>query len=375
VTTHIFGQVYSKMNIVRKLQVRQLRSTGLPRQWFASPSPSFSKRWKSGCKSDKKKVTMLMGEGVGPEVMEAVQQVLCVVKAPIEWEVFEDCIDPKTRGVPKEILESLKCNKVGIRGPVDSRIWQRDIRKSFNQFAFVSSVTNIKGLETPFGKMNFVVIRDQMEGDYSGIEHMVVPGVTQTIKVSTTAGAQRIASYVFNYAIRHNRCKISVAHKANIMRMTDGNFLDAIHKEAEKHAGKIDFEERYLDTVITNILMKPREIDVVVASSMYGDVLRILSNAMMGAPGMTPGYAVSAHGKVFECRCKTHTELVGKDQVNPTGHLLTAVLMLRHLKLKDMADQVECAIRAVYSDTDIRTKDLKGKAKCSEFVKAVCEQL
>ncbi|KAH8319816.1 hypothetical protein KR074_006922, partial [Drosophila pseudoananassae] len=322
-----------------------------------------------------KKVTMINGEGVGPEIMCAVRQVLDVAKAPIDWEIFEECKSPDNENVPAPILESLGRNKVGIRGPVSSRQWQRHIRKAFEQFAYVSIIKSIKGVDTPFGEFDVVMVRDQMEGDYSGIEHKVVPGVMQTIKVSTTAGAQRIAKFVFDYAIQNKRSKVSVAHKANIMRMTDGNFLEAIHEEANKHAGKVLFEEHYLDTVITNLLMKPCQNDVVVSSSMYGDVMRVVMGAMMGAPGITPGYSVSVLGHVFECRSKVHCELVGKDQINPTGSLLSAALMLRHLKLDNLADLVECGVRSTFTDTDIRTKDLGGSASCSEFVEAVCDQI
>ncbi|KAH8401117.1 hypothetical protein KR009_003145, partial [Drosophila setifemur] len=321
------------------------------------------------------KVTMLKGEGVGPEIMDAVQEVLSAAEAPIEWEIFDECKSPDSDEVPAAILESLGRNKVGVKGPVDDRRWQRHIRKAFEQFAYVSICNNIEGVDTPFGEFDLVIIRDQMEGDYSGIEHKVVPGVMQTIKVSTKVGAERMAKFVFGYAREHNRKKITVAHKANIMRLTDGEFLDAIHAEADKHADKVLFEERYLDTTILNLLMKPEQNDVLVSSSMYGDVMRIMSGAMMGSPFLCPGYSVSCLGKVFECRMNSQPELASKDLVNPTGHLLSTVLMLRHLKLDKHADAVEGAVRRVYKESDVRTKDLGGCAKCSEFVQAVCDEI
>ncbi|XP_017000659.2 probable isocitrate dehydrogenase [NAD] subunit alpha, mitochondrial [Drosophila takahashii] len=321
------------------------------------------------------KVTMINGEGVGAEMMSAVQQVICAVKAPIEWDIHEEYLAPDSEDVSKEILDSLRANKVGIKGPVDSRHWQRQIRKQFAQFAYVSLCSNIEGLDSPYGDFDVVIIRDQMEGDYSGIEHSVVPGVMQTIKVSTTAGAARIAQFVFDYALKHNRKKITVAHKANIMRMTDGNFLEAMHAEAEKHAEKIQFEEKYLDTCILNILLKPHKCDVMVSSSMYGDVMRVITGGMVGVPGICPGYSVSSLGTVFDSRMKACHALEGKDLANPTGPLLCAALMLHHLKMDKQADQLECAVRTVYRDSDIRTPDVGGKAKCSEFVKAVCDCL
>ncbi|KAH8346317.1 hypothetical protein KR084_001865 [Drosophila pseudotakahashii] len=321
------------------------------------------------------KVTMINGEGVGAEMMSAVQQVICALKAPIEWDIHEEYLAPDSEDVSKQILDSLRANKVGIKGPVDSRHWQRQIRKQFAQFAYVSPCSHIEGLDSPYGDFDVVIIRDQMEGDYSGIEHSVVPGVMQTIKVSTTAGAARIAQFVFDYALKHERKKITVAHKANIMRMTDGNFLEAMHAEAEKHAKKIQFEEKYLDTCILNILQKPSKCDVMVSSSMYGDVMRVIAGGMMGVPGICPGYSVSSLGTVFDCRMKACHALAGKDLANPTGPLLCAALMLHHLKMDKQAEQLECAVRSVYKDTDIRTPDVGGKAKCSEFVQAVCDCL
>ncbi|XP_016972127.2 probable isocitrate dehydrogenase [NAD] subunit alpha, mitochondrial [Drosophila rhopaloa] len=321
------------------------------------------------------KVTIINGEGVGPELMNAVQEVLCAAKVPIDWDIHEEYMAPDSQDVSAEILDSLRANKVGIKGPVESRHWQRQIRKQFAQFAYVSLCSHIDGLDSPYGDFDVVIIRDQMEGDYSGIEHRVVPGVMQTIKVSTTTGAARIAEFVFNYAAEHNRKKITVAHKANIMRLTDGNFLEAMRAQAEKFVDKIKFEERYLDSCIMKILMTPKKCDVLVSSSMYGDVMRVIAGGMMGVPGICPGYSVSSLGTVFDCRMKACHALAGKDQANPTGPLLSAVLMLRHVKLDKHADLVECAVRGVYRDTDIRTPDVGGKAKCSEFVRAVCERL
>ncbi|KAH8234359.1 hypothetical protein KR038_008546, partial [Drosophila bunnanda] len=314
-------------------------------------------------------VTLINGEGVGPELMSAVQEVFSAAKAPIEWDVHDEFqVSPDNENVAPAILESLRKNRVGLKGPVDSRHWQRDIRKQFNQFAYVSACKNIEGLNSPYGEFDLLIIRDQMEGDYSGIEHHVVPGVMQTIKVCTTAGAQRLARFVFLYATRNNRKKITVAHKTNIMKMTDGNFLEAMQRQADGFKKNIKFEDRYLDTVCLNMLMTPDQPDVITSSSMYGDVMRVLAGSMMGAPGICPGFSVSPLGNVFDCRMKS-------DLANPTGPLLAAVLMLRHIKQEKYADRIECAIREVYRDTDIRTEDLGGNATVSEFVEAVCERL
>ncbi|XP_017016860.1 isocitrate dehydrogenase [NAD] subunit alpha, mitochondrial [Drosophila kikkawai] len=323
----------------------------------------------NGFPKDTTKITLIKGEGAGPELMSAVQEVFKAAKAPVEWDVHDEYqVSPDNEDVAPAILESLRKNRVGLKGPVDSRHWQRHIRNQFKQYAYVSACKNIQGLETPYGEFDVMIIRDQSEGDYSGVEHSVVPGVWQTIKVGTTDGARRLANFVFLYATMNNRKKITVAHKANIMKMTDGNFLEAMQRLADTYKKKIKFEDRYLDTVCLNMLMKPDQTDVLTSSSMYGDVMRVIAGSMMGAPGICPGFSVSALGTVFDCRMKS-------DLANPTGPLLAAVLMLRHIKQEKHADRIECAIRGVYRDTDIRTEDLGGTATCSEFAEAVCERL
>ncbi|KAH8254653.1 hypothetical protein KR032_011556, partial [Drosophila birchii] len=315
------------------------------------------------------RVTMINGEGVGPELMSAVQEVLKAAEAPVEWDIHDEFqVSPDNEDVSPALIDSLRKNQVGIKGPVDSRHWQRHIRKQFNQFAYVSACKNIEGLESPYGEFDLLIIRDQMEGDYSGIEHRVVPGIMQTIKVCTTEGANRLARYVFLYAMQNNRKKITVAHKANIMKMTDGNFLEAMQRMADSFQDKIKYEDRYLDTVCLTMMSKPDQADVLTSSSMYGDVMRVIAGSMMGAPGICPGFSVSTQGTLFDCRMKS-------DLANPTGPLLASVLMLRHIKQKECADRIECAIREVYRDTDIRTEDLGGKASVSEFVEAVCQRL
>ncbi|KAI8039537.1 probable isocitrate dehydrogenase [NAD] subunit alpha, mitochondrial [Drosophila gunungcola] len=372
------------MNIVRRLRLGHLRSMGyrLYSGKDQSKNVSVSKSQEKPNKKEKgdhakkvTKVTLINGEGVGPELMNAVQEVLCAAKVPIEWDIHEQYMAPDSQDVSTEVLASLRANKVGIKGPVESRHWQRQIRKQFAQFAYVSLCSHIEGLDSPYGDFDVVIIRDQMEGDYSGIEHRVVPGIMQTIKVSTTTGAARLAEFVFNYAVKHNRKKITVAHKANIMKLTDGNFLEAMRAQHEKFVDKVKYEEHYLDTCIMKILMSPKKSDVLVSSSMYGDVMRVIAGGMMGVPGICPGYSVSSLGTVFDCRMKACHALAGQDLANPTGPLLSAVLMLRHVKLDKQADQVECAVRGVYRDTDIRTQDVGGTAKCSEFVKAICDRL
>ncbi|XP_022231669.2 probable isocitrate dehydrogenase [NAD] subunit alpha, mitochondrial [Drosophila obscura] len=325
--------------------------------------------------ANRKKITMIDGDGVGPELTNAVLEVCCAAKVPIDWDIFHDHRAPDSEDVAPQLLESLCRNKMGISGPIKSRQWADKLRKELNQFAYVSVCHHLEGQESPYGKFDCVIVRDQFEGEYSGIEHRVVPGVMQTIKVSTSVGATRLAKFVFDYALKQKRKKITVAHKANIMQLTDGNFLEAMHEEADKHVEKVRFEERYLDTVCLNMLMRPEINDILVSSSMYGDVISTIGGSMMGGIGMCPGYAVSPKGLLYNCQIQPCECMAGKDLVNPTGLLLATVLMLRELKLNDHATSIQCAIQSLYKDSELRTQDLDGKAKCSQFVQALCEIL
>ncbi|XP_034141403.1 isocitrate dehydrogenase [NAD] subunit alpha, mitochondrial isoform X2 [Drosophila guanche] len=347
-----------------------------------SPSKSGDSSKGTGKTSDKakaadkrKKVTMIDGDGVGPELTKAVQEVFCAAKVPIDWDIFQEHRAPDSEELSPQLLESLCGNRIGIAGPIKSHLWAEKLRKVLNQYAYVSVCKHLEGQESPYGKFDCVIVRDQFEGEYSGIEHRVVPGVMQTIKVSTFEGSTRLAKFVFGYALQEKRQRITVAHKANIMQLTDGNFLEAMHAEADKHVQEVRFEERYLDTVCLNMLMRPATNDVLVSSSMYGDVISNIGGSMMGGIGMCPGYAVSPKGQLYNCQITPRDDLAGKDLVNPTGFLLAAVLMLRELKLHDHAGRIQCAIEALYKDSKLRTQDLGGEAKCSEFVHALCELL
>ncbi|XP_060658441.1 isocitrate dehydrogenase [NAD] subunit alpha, mitochondrial [Drosophila nasuta] len=355
----------------KKDQPKKNQPKGNPKKTDQPKGVQQKKANKKETNNEVKKITLIEGQGVGCELIQSLKTVFDAAKVPIEWESFPD--EPSSHKVSKELLDSLRRNKVGIKGPIEDPLWMKDLRKQFDLFAYTAVCRNMEGQDNPYGKLNCVIIRDMMEGEYSGIEHDVVPGVLQSIKISTAAGAERIAKYVFDYANEFDRKKITVAHKANIMRMTDGNFLKHMRKEAIKHMPDRLFEERYMDTACLNLIMKPETNDVLVSSSMYGDVLVMMASSITGSKAMCPGYGVSPHGRLYDTLNKVGEEVAGKDQINPTGMLFSGVLMLRRIGLIDQAMSISCAIKSVYKDTDMRTKDIGGKAKCSEFTKAVCD--
>lgn len=324
---------------------------------------------------EKKKVTLITGDGVGCELINSLKTVCQCADVPIEWEEVPEIKVAGTEKVSQELIDSLKRNKVGIKGPVESHFWIKDLRKNFELFAYVAVCRHMEGQDSPYGKLNCVIIRDMTEGEYSGIEHSVVPGVLQSIKVSTASGAKRLATYVFKYCKEFDRKKVTVAHKANIMRMTDGNFLKFMRLEAAQNGKQCQFIERYMDTACWNLVLKPEDNDVLVSSSMYGDVLVMMASSITGSQAMCPGYGYSPNGYLFDTLCTVRDDIANKDMINPTGMLFSGVLMLRQLCLNDHAMKISCAIKSVYKDTDCRTEDIGGCAKCSEFTEAVCDKI
>lgn len=322
-----------------------------------------------------KKVTLITGDGVGCELINSLKTVCKAADVPIEWEEVSEIKVPGTEKVSPELIASLKRNKVGIKGPVGCHEWIKDLRKNFELFAYVAVCRHMEGQCSPYGKLNCVIIRDMTEGEYSGIEHSVVPGVLQSIKVSTATGARRLANYVFKYCKEFDRKKVTVAHKANIMRNTDGNFLKHMRLEAAQNGKDCQFVERYMDTACWNLVLKPEFNDVLVSSSMYGDVLLMMASSITGSQAMCPGYGYSPNGYLFDTLCTVRDDIANKDLINPTGMLFSGVLMLRRLELFEHAMKISCAIKSVYKDTDIRTEDIGGSAKCSEFTEAVCEKI
>ncbi|XP_023163325.2 probable isocitrate dehydrogenase [NAD] subunit alpha, mitochondrial [Drosophila hydei] len=316
------------------------------------------------------KVTLLEGDGVGKELISSLKTVFEAAQVPVEWDVV-DCYMVDGKINPK-LLESLKRNKVGIKGPIEIRDLKH-LWKAFGLYAYVTLCRNLKGQQSRYGALDCVVIRDVMEGEYSGIEHSVVPGIFQSIKVSTSAGSNRIARFVFRYAMEHKRRKITVAHKANIMKLTDGNFLSSMRTEAQKHLDKVKFEERYMDTTCLNLVMHPEQNDVLVSSSMYGDVLIVMASSISGGKALCPSFYVSKKGLLYDTLLKPTRDIAGMDLINPTGMLLSASQMLTHLKLDSYAATIRCAVEQLYKETDIRTTELGGSSKCSDVTQAVCQ--
>ncbi|KAL7019528.1 hypothetical protein ACKWTF_011142 [Chironomus riparius] len=329
------------------------------------------------------KVTLIPGDGIGPEISAAVQKIFQVAKVPIEWDSVDvtPVRNPDGRfGIPQAAIDSVNRNKVGLKGPLMTPIGKGHrslnlaLRKEFDLYANVRPCRSLEGYKTLYDDVDVVTIRENTEGEYSGIEHEIVEGVVQSIKLITQEASARVAEYAFQYAKDNHRSKVTVVHKANIMRMSDGLFLRCCRETADKYP-EIKFEEKYLDTVCLNMVQDPRQYDVLVMPNLYGDILSDMCAGLVGGLGLTPSGNIGLGGALFESVHGTAPDIAGKDLANPTALLLSAVMMLRHMEMKDKAESIQKACFETIKDAKYLTGDLGGKAKCSEFTNAICERL
>merc|ERR1712179_760250 len=309
--------------------------------------------------SGKRLVTLIPGDGIGPEISAAVQKIFQVAEVPIEWEIVD--VTP-------------------VKGPVGTPVGKGHrslnlaLRKEFNLYANVRPCKSIEGYKTLYDDVDVVTIRENTEGEYSGIEHEIVDGVVQSIKLITEAASSRVAEYAFDYARRNGRQKVTAVHKANIMRMSDGLFLRCCREAAEKNPD-IRFEERYLDTVCLNMVQDPGQYDVLVMPNLYGDILSDLCAGLVGGLGLTPSGNIGTNGAIFESVHGTAPDIAGQDKANPTALLLSAVMMLRYMNLGDHATLIENSCFETIKEGNFRTADLGGNAKCSEFTAEICKKI
>ncbi|XP_065723685.1 probable isocitrate dehydrogenase [NAD] subunit alpha, mitochondrial isoform X3 [Drosophila suzukii] len=346
---------------------------------YVNATPAASRSYSSGTK----KVTLIPGDGIGPEISAAVQKIFTAANVPIEWEAVDVTpvrgADGKF-GIPQAAIDSVNTNKIGLKGPLMTPVGKGHrslnlaLRKEFNLYANVRPCRSLEGYKTLYDDVDVVTIRENTEGEYSGIEHEIVDGVVQSIKLITEEASKRVAEYAFQYAKNNNRKKVTVVHKANIMRMSDGLFLRCVRDMAQKFP-EIQFEEKYLDTVCLNMVQNPGKYDVLVMPNLYGDILSDMCAGLVGGLGLTPSGNMGLNGALFESVHGTAPDIAGKDLANPTALLLSAVMMLRHMELNTYADKIERAAFETIKEGKYLTGDLGGRAKCSEFTNEICAKL
>ena len=330
------------------------------------------------------RVTLIPGDGIGPELAEATRRVLEASGVALEWEVVdagEAVMAQYGTPLPDHVLESIRRNRVALKGPITTPVGQgfRSVNVTLRQvlglYANLRPARSIKGLETRYDDVDLVIVRENTEDLYAGIEHMVGPDAAESIKIITRAASERIARFAFEYAVANGRRKVTAVHKANIMKLSDGLFLESCRTIAGAYEGRIEFEDRIVDNMCMQLVQKPELYDVLVLPNLYGDIVSDLAAGLVGGLGVAPGANIGTDAAVFEPVHGSAPKYAGMNKANPTALILSGALMLRHLGYPEAADRVETALRDVIAEGRATTYDIGGPAGTSEFADAIIDRL
>src|SRR3989442_922010 len=325
------------------------------------------------------KITLIPGDGIGPEVTRAAVRVLEATGLKFEWETFQagaEAYEKYHEYIPKELIESIERTGVGLKGPVATPIAggfasiNVALRKKFELYANFRPIRNLPHIPTRYPDVDLIIVRENTEGLYSGIEHEVVPGVVESLKIITEKASTRISRFAFEYARKNKRKRIHAIHKANIMKLSDGLFLRCSRNVAKEYP-EITYGEHIVDNTCMQLLMNPYQYDMLLMENLYGDIISDLCAAFVGGLGFVPGANIGDHCAIFEAVHGSAPDIAGKNIANPTAVLRSALLMLRHLGEHEAALKVRNAIDEVYHDRTKLTRDVGGTAGTSEFADSV----
>ena len=328
-------------------------------------------------------ITLIPGDGIGPEVTGAVVRILDAAGVSISWDRHDAgqlAVDHGDITLPVALLDSIRARKVALKGPVTTPVGRGftsvnvGLRKALDLFANLRPVSNLPGVSTRFKNVDLVIVRENTEDLYAGLEHVVVPGVVESLKIITERASTRIAEFAFEHARRYGRRRVTAIHKANIMKLGDGLFLDSVRAVAARYPD-ITFDERIVDAVCMHLVMRPEQFDVLVLPNLYGDIVSDLCAGLVGGLGVVPGANLGIDIAVFEAVHGTAPDIAGKDVANPTALLMSALLMLNHIGEADAATRIRTALHAVLEDGATVTRDLGGTATTTAFTDAVIARL
>jgi isocitrate dehydrogenase (NAD+) len=328
-------------------------------------------------------ITLIPGDGIGPEVTEAVVRILNASGVSIEWDEHLAGVlafERTGQTLPVDLLDSIRRNKVALKGPVTTPIAHGftsvnvALRKALDLYSNLRPVWNLPGVDARFQGVDLVIVRENTEDLYAGLEHEVVPGVVESLKIITERASTRIAHFAFRHARRHGRKNVTAIHKANIMKMSDGLFLESTRRVAREYTD-IAYEERIVDAACMHLVMHPEQFDVLLLPNLYGDIVSDLCAGLVGGLGVVGAANLGTEIGVFEAVHGSAPDIAGKGLANPTALLLSAVLMLQHIDEAEAADRIMRALGAVLLGGSVRTRDLGGTASTLEFADAVCKAL
>ena len=329
------------------------------------------------------KVTLIAGEGIGPEVASATRRILEASGVLIDWEEIAGRTDSSSEQgqvINQAAVESVRRNHVALKGPMATAIAggapsvNVALRKTLDLYANLRPVKNLPGVSSRYDNIDIVLVRENTEDLYSGLEHEVVPGVVESIKIITERASTRIARFAFEYARKFGRKKIHAIHKANIMKLSDGLFLKSIRAVAEHHK-EIEYKEMIVDNACMQMVLNPQQFDMLLLPNLYGDVMSDLAAGLVGGLGVVPSANIGDESAMFEAVHGTAPDIAGKGLANPTALLMSSILMLDHLGERSAARRIESALEKVYREGKNHTKDLGGHTTTQQVTDALIAAL
>ncbi len=324
-------------------------------------------------------ITLIPGDGIGPEVTSAVVRIIEAAGVDVAWETHyagAQALEKFGTTLPDDLLESIKRNTVALKGPITTPIGKGftsvnvGLRKTLDLYANLRPVRALPNVPCRYPELDLVVVRENTEDLYSGIEHVVVPGVVESIKIITEKASTRIARFAFEYARREGRKKVTAVHKANIMKLSDGLFLDCFRNVAKDYP-EIEADDKIVDNACMQLVMRPEQFDIMLLENLYGDIVSDLCAGLVGGLGLVPGANIGELGALFEAVHGSAPDIAGQGIANPTALLQSGIMMLRHIGERAAAQKIESAMLKVFVEGNVRTRDIGGTAKTTEFADAI----
>ena len=331
----------------------------------------------------KHRITLIPGDGVGPEVTKPALKIIKGAGVDVEWETClagAEALKKHCTTIPKQLLDSFERNKVALKGPVTTPVGEGfasvnvELRQSFNLYANLRPIKNLPGVPARYQNVDLIVVRENTEGLYSGIEHEVVPGVMESLKIITETASTRIAKFAFNYARANGRKKVAAIHKANIMKLTDGLFLLCARNVAAKYP-KIGFADLIVDNACLQLVLDPTRLDVLLLENLYGDIVSDLAAGLVGGLGVVPGANLGDSHALFETVHGSAPDIKGKKIANPTAMILAAVMLLDHVGERRAAKRIYDALETVLLKGERLTPDLHGRSSTTQFADAIMREV
>jgi isocitrate dehydrogenase (NAD+) len=328
-------------------------------------------------------ITLIPGDGIGPEVASNVVRIIEASGVDISWETHyagAQALEKFGDTLPSELLESIKRNRVALKGPITTPVGKGftsvnvGLRKALDLYANLRPVRALPNVPCRYPELDLIVVRENTESLYSGIEHVVVPGVVESLKIITEKASTRIARFALDHARAESRKKVTAVHKANIMKLSDGLFLDCFRRVAKDYP-EIEADDKIVDNACMQLVMRPEQFDVMLLENLYGDIVSDLCAGLVGGLGLVPGANIGELGAVFEAVHGSAPDIAGQGIANPTALLQSGILMLRYISEREAAERVETALLKVFEEGEIRTRDIGGTARTAEFADAIINKM